>query len=544
MNMPDNSLNGSPSYDYIIVGAGSAGCVLANRLSADLDVSVLLLEAGPDREPFWIRTPAGVGTLFLDERVNWKFWTDEEPGLDGRRIYWPRGKVVGGTSAINGMVYIRGEAADYDRWSELGNRGWSWSDVLPYFKKAESSDLAGDHRGTSGPLRVSRPADQHPATDAFVQSSIAAGLALNPDVTSGVQDGVGYIQHTISDGIRFSAARAYLRPVRQRKNLTIISDALVHRVHINGGHVVGIRYECGGARFDVRVRREAILSAGAIGSPQILMLSGIGPGDQLQALGLTISNHLPGVGANLQDHITMNVGYETIAGMSRNRELRGLRKLASGARYLLTKKGPLAVGVSHAVAFVRSTSTVATPDLQITFRPLSLGFGSDGGRQIHPFPGIQFAGAVLRPESRGAIRLRSADPTNAPSIHANYLSSAEDERCAVAAIQWIRRIAGLAPLRDIVRREDLPGPENRSDEELLNFVRKCGQTLFHPVGTCKMGSDPEAVVDDRLRVHRVPNLRVVDASIMPTIVSGNTNAPSIMIGEKAADMIREDAQAA
>lgn len=540
MNMFNNPVNESSSYDYIIVGAGSAGCVLANRLSADHNVSVLLVEAGPDREPFWVRTPAGVGSLFLDANVNWKFWTDEEPKLDGRRVYWPRGKIVGGCSAINGMIYMRGQAVDYDRWSETGNRGWSWSDVLPYFKKSESSDLAGDHRGTSGPMRVSRPTEQHAATDAFIQSGIAAGLELNPDVSSGVQDGVGYTQHTIGDGIRSSTARAYLHPVRQRKNLTIISDALVHRVLIDGGRAVGIRYECGGVAFDVRVGRELILSAGAIGSPQILMLSGIGAGAQLQAVGLAVVNDLPGVGANLQDHLAMNAGYEVVEGMSLNKGLRGLGKLANGARYLLTKKGPLAVGVSHAVAFVRSRSTVATPDIQISFRPLSLAFDKNDHVQIHPFPGIQFAGAVLRPESRGAIRLRSADPRDAPSIHANYLSSEADERCAVAVLHWIRRIAASGPLKGIVRREDVPGPEYRNDEELLNFVRKGSQTLYHPVGTCKMGSEPSAVVDDRLRVHGIANLRVVDASIMPTIVSGNTNAPVIMIAEKAADMILED----
>jgi choline dehydrogenase len=532
----------SSGYDYIIVGAGSAGCVLAHRLSANPKVKVLVLEAGPDEEPFWVRTPAGVGGLFLDPRLNWKFWTDEEAQLSGRRVYWPRGKIVGGSSAINGMIYMRGESADYDRWDELGNRGWSWAEVLPYFKKAESSDLAnGDHRGETGPLRVSRPYAQHPITDAFVQAGVAAGLAVNPDVTSGVQDGVGYVQHTIGNGIRHSTARAYLRPIRKRKNLTIIGDALVHRVVIENGRAIGVKYHFRGSDFVAQAHREVILSAGAVGSPQILMLSGVGARDQLQAVGLDIKSDLPGVGENLQDHLAVNAGYEVAAGMSLNIDLLGVRKALNGARYLLTKKGPLAVGVSHAVAFVRSAESVATPDLQISFRPLSLAFNKNDRVQIHPFPGVQFAGAILRPQSRGVIRLRSADPTAAPSIRANYLSAAGDERCAVAVLQWIRRIVGSRPLKDLVQREDLPGPQYRNDQELLSFVRNSSQTLYHPVGTCKMGSDKWAVVDERLRVHRVLNLRVVDASIMPTIISGNTNAPTIMIGEKAADMILQDA---
>ncbi len=534
----------SSSFDYIIVGAGSAGCVLANRLSADPNVRVLLLEAGRDYEPFWVRAPAGVASLFQNGDLNWKYWTDEEAALGGRRIYWPRGKIVGGSSAINGMIYMRGEARDYDGWSELQNRGWSWSDVLPYFKKAETSDLAtGDHRGHSGPLRVSRPTEQQLVTDAFVKAGIAAGLPLNPDVTSGVQDGVGYVQHTISRGVRSSTAAAYLNPVRQRKNLTIIDKALVHRILIDEGRAVGVKYHREGGEFEPRAAREVVLSAGAIGSPQLLMLSGIGPGDHLRAMGLPVKNHLPGVGENLQDHLAVNAGYETTKGMSLNEGLRGVRKLANGARYLLTKKGPLAVGVSHAVAFVRSSDAVATPDLQISFRPLSLALDKNERVQIYEFPGIQFAGAVLRPESRGVIRLRSSDPGVAPSIRPNYLSAESDARSAVAVLSWIRRIVSHSPLRELVRREILPGPRFRDDGQLVEFVRMGGQTLYHPVGTCKMGADGLAVVDDRLRVHRTSNLRVVDASIMPTIVSGNTNAPTIMIGEKAADMILEDARA-
>lgn len=532
------------TYDYVIVGAGSAGCVLANRLSANPKVTVLLVEAGPDCEPFWVRTPAGVGSLFLNERLNWKFWTAPEAHLNGRSLYWPRGKIVGGCSAINGMIYMRGVAADYDGWRLMGNHGWGWPDVLPYFKKSEASDLAGEHRGTTGPLRVSRPAEQHPATDAFVRSSIAAGLAFNNDVASGTQDGVGYTQHTIGDGIRSSTARAYLTPARSRKNLAIVSEAVVHRILFNGRRAVGIKYERRGVAIHAAIRRELILCAGAIGSPQILMLSGVGAGDQLQTFGLAVNANLPGVGANLQDHLAVNAGYETKEGMSLNSGLRGLRKLGNGARYLFTKKGPLAVGVSHAVAFIRSSPSLSAPDIQISFRPLSLAFDKNDNVQIHPFPGIQFAGAILRPKARGTVRLSSTNPADAPTICPNYLSSLEDERCAVAVLKWIRRIVAAEPLKDIVRREDMPGTDYRTDADLLRFIRNGSQTLYHPVGTCKMGSDPMSVVDDRLRVHGIGNLRVADASIMPAIVSGNTNAPVIMIAEKAADMILEDARTA
>lgn len=541
----NGSFTESDTYDYVIVGGGSAGCVLANRLSADPGVRVLLIEAGPDEEPFWVRTPAGVGNVFFDARINWKFQTEEEPLLAGRRLYWPRGKVIGGSSAINGMVYVRGQRTDYDGWARQGCVGWGWDDVLPYFKKAESSDLTdGSHRGTSGPLRVSRPAEQHPATEVFVKAGMAAGLPFNPDITNGVQHGVGYLQHTIGDGLRSSTARAYLGAIRNRKNLTVLGNATVHGVIVEGDRAVGVRYKRESAMGSVRVRREVILSAGAIGSPHILMLSGIGHGDGLRDKGIPVVRHLPGVGSNLHDHLAVNAGYETVAGMSLNPALRGIRKFANGARYLLTKKGPLAVGVSHAVAFVHSAPDVEAPDIQISFRPLSLGFDDAQNLEIHPFPGIQFAGCILRPQSRGSIELATADAMAAPRIKANYLSAPADQKVGIELIKWIRRIAGSAPLKDLIRREDVPGAQFRTDEDLLDCVRKQSQTLYHPVGTCRMGEDVDAVVDSRLRVKGIRGLRVVDASIMPAIVSGNTNAPTIMIGEKGADMIIEDARKA
>ncbi len=533
----------SLEHDYVIVGGGSAGCVLANRLSAERGASVLLLEAGPDAEPFWVRTPAGVGNVFFDERINWKFFTEEEPHLAGRRLYWPRGKVMGGSSAINGMVYVRGFASDYDQWQAMGGDGWSWKKVVPYFQRAERSD-SGDAtwRGHGGPMHVSFPHAQHPTTDAFVQAGTAAGLARNADIAGATQEGVGYLQHTIGDGFRSSTARAYLTPARDRPNLQIVGDAPVERVRIENGRATGVEFIRNGTRQFARARKEVLVCAGAIGSPQLLMLSGIGAPEQLQAHGIEVRRALPGVGANLQDHLAMNAGYEVREGASMNAALSGWRKFAHGAGYLLHRRGPLAVGASHAVAFVRSDPRIEVPDIQLSFRPLSFAFDSKNQLRMHPFPGVQFASAMLRPRSRGHLVLRSADPHAPPLIHANYLSDPDDERVMIATLRWIRRIAAAQPLAGLIVREDLPGAQVESNDEIMDFVRRNSQTLYHPVGTCAMGTGPQAVVDARLRVHGVPGLRVVDASVMPTIVSGNTNAPTIMIAEKASDMILEDAR--
>ncbi|WP_028601872.1 GMC family oxidoreductase [Ottowia thiooxydans] len=533
----------SLEHDYVIVGGGSAGCVLANRLSAERGTTVLLLEAGPDAEPFWVRTPAGVGNVFFDERINWKFFTEPEAKLAGRRLYWPRGKVMGGSSAINGMVYVRGFASDYDHWRDQGNAGWSWQDVVPYFQRSESSDSGeSTWRGRGGPLRVSFPHGQHATTDAFVLAGVAAGVSRNRDIAGATQEGVGYLQHTIGDGVRSSTARAYLASARSRPNLGVLGDAAVTRLCIENGRATGVEFVRNGTRQFAKARKEVLVCAGAIGSPQLLMLSGIGAPDRLQAHGLPVVRALPGVGSNLQDHLAMNAGYEVREGASLNAALSGWRKFSHGARYLLHRRGPLAVGASHAVAFVRSDTRIEVPDIQLSFRPLSFAFDSKNQLRMHPFPGVQFASAMLRPRSLGYIALRSADPTAPPLIHANYLTDPDDERVMIATLRWIRRIAAASPLAELIVREDLPGAQVDSDEQIMDFVRKNSQTLYHPVGTCAMGSGPQAVVDTRLRVHGVPGLRVVDASIMPTIVSGNTNAPTIMIAEKAADMILEDAR--
>ncbi len=538
-----SSGSGAIEFDYVIVGGGSAGCVLANRLSADGSAQVLLLEAGPSTEPFWVRTPAGMSRLFFDEKLNWKFFTEEERELAGRRIYWPRGKILGGTSAINGMVYTRGVASDYDEWRNAGNPGWSWKDVLPYFKRSESNTHGTeDLHGRTGPLSVSSPKTQHRVTATFVAAATAAGLSANNDIAGEGREGVGFLQHTIAEGVRASAASAYLNPIRHRANLTVMAEASVQRIEIVGGRAVSVVFQQSGEVRRAIARREIVLSAGVVGSPQILLLSGIGPGSQLLRFGIHVAANLRGVGKNLQDHLAVNVGFEVRDGMSLNRDISGWHKYVQGARYLLTRSGPLATGASHAAAFVRSSDSVSSPDIQLSFRPLSFMFDAANRLRTHDFPGVQFAGAILKPESRGAIELRSALADDAPVIRANYLSEPADQAAMVSAVNWIRRIASTPPFREEVLREAGPSSACRTDAEILELVRTQCQTMYHPVGTCKMGSDPMAVVNARLQVHGVAGLRVVDASIMPTIVGGNTNAAVVMIAEKASDMILEDAK--
>lgn len=529
-------------YDYIIVGAGSAGCVLAHRLSAEPTTRVLLIEAGPDANPFWSRVPAGVGSMFFNPTYNWMYKTEEEVALGGRKVYWPRGKMTGGSSAINGMTYIRGSRWDYDNWRSQGNVGWGWNDVLPYFKRAETSDIGvDDYRGREGPVQVTRSKYRPPVLDAVVQSARASGLPFNPDVNGAEQEGVGYLQHTIGGGRRSSTARAYLDPVRGRRNLTIIDMALVQKVLIENGCAVGIRLRREGKDAEYR-GREIIVSAGAVNSPQLLMLSGIGPAGDLAGLGIEVKRDLPGVGANLQDHIGANTCFETRRGMSLNNALSGWHKYLNGARYLVTKSGPLSLGVAQVAAFVKSSEAEPSADLQISFRTWSLDFKNPPTLKLHPFPGVQVMAMLIRPSSAGAITLANADPAAAPIINASYLTAQGDIERLSEGVRWVRRVMNSEPMRSIVRKEIEPGAGHVSDEDLGVYLRANANSVYHPVGTCKMGHDPMAVVDARLRVHGVPGLRVVDASIMPTIVGGNTNAPTIMIAERAADLILEDAK--
>jgi choline dehydrogenase len=541
MNAIDLVADSTPErFDYIIVGAGSAGCVLANRLSVDPACKVLLLEAGPDVETFWVRAPAGLPFLFQDPSLNWKSSSEPVADLGGREIYWPRGKIVGGSSAINGMQHVRGNARDYDDWAAAGNHGWAYADVLPYFKRMENNlDGGDDWRGVGGPLQISRGAYQHPVTQQFIDAAAALGVPPNADFNGLQQEGVGYSQYTIARGIRSSAARAYLGPARARPNMLVRDRCMAHRLLLVGDEVVGVLYERDGALYRAFAERETLVSCGAVGSPQLLMLSGIGPAEELRARGLSIYADLPGVGKNLQDHLAVNIGYEVKAGMSMNATLSGWRKYMRGVQYLVTRGGPLAMGTSHALAFVRSRPELDRPDMQISFRPWSFTFESTKLR-VHPFPGIQLASMQLRPRSRGSVGLRGASVHDGPAIRPNYLSDAQDVQCALHAVQFARDIARTAPLRDSIVREHLPD----TDEQTIEFLRRTAQSLYHPVGTCKMGCDPDAVVDSRLRVRGIRRLRVVDASIMPTLVGGNTNGPTIMIAEKAADMIREDALAA
>jgi choline dehydrogenase len=530
------------SFDYVIVGAGSAGCALARRLTDDPRCRVLLLEAGSDTETFWIRTPAGVPFLFHNSAFNWRFYTEPERNLSGRRIYWPRGKVMGGSSAINGMIYIRGDQKDYDDWAAAGNSGWAYRDVLPFFKRSEGNENGEDAwHGGAGPLKVSTGRYRMPLSEAFIKASVAAGISANEDFNGAQLEGVGYCQHTIERGMRNSSARAYLSTVRQRSNLVVRGNALVHRITFANGAATGVVFEREGALIQAIARKEVILSAGAIGSPHLLLLSGIGPADELRTMGTPVERDLPGVGRNLQDHLCLNTVLEVRKGFSMNDALRGWRKYAHGARYLIDKGGPLAMGTSHVQAFAATAPGDPRPDVQLSFKPYSISFEEDGSLHVHDFPGMQICGVQLRPTSKGKITLRSTDPAQAPRIEANYLSTDYDHQTMLRALRLIRKIAAMPPLSDMIVAAKMPDASITSDTELDAFIRGNSQSIYHPVGTCRMGTDNMAVVDARLRVHGVGNLRVVDASIMPNVISGNTNAPTIMVAEKAADMIAEDA---
>lgn len=522
-------------YDYIIVGAGSAGCVLANRLSADPQVRVLLIEAGPaDRHPF-IHMPAGIAHLVRNRRLNWSYDTVAEPQLDGRRLWWPRGKVLGGSSAINAMCYVRGVPGDYDRWAAAGAEGWHWDNVLPYFRRSEANQRGGDDlHGDSGPLHVSDLRHVNPLSHAFIEAGQQAGWPHNADFNGPQQQGVGLYQVTQKDGSRCSSAVAYLAPVRHRPNLDVATDALVERVIIEHGRAVGVAYRQSGTRLQARCDGEVLLCAGAVNTPQLMMLSGIGPAAELSRHGIAVALDQPGVGANLQDHLDICTLYHTVPGVSYDRasEL----KVAIDY-YLRGRRGAGTSNVAEAGGFVRSRfAPDERADIQFHFVPAML---DDHGRNRLKGDGYTLHACYLHPRSRGRLTLQSADPSRPPLIQANYLSDPDgfDLQMMVEAARLSRDIL-RQPAFDRWRRDPIhPQREDLDDQALAAFVRAKAETIYHPAGTCRMGNDARAVVDPQLRVNGLNGLRVVDASVMPTLVTGNTNAPTMMIAERAADLI-------
>ncbi len=524
--------------DYIIVGAGSAGCVLANRLSADPKTRVLLLEAGGKDSNPWIHIPVGYFKTMHNPAVDWCYKTEPDPGLNGRSIDWPRGKVLGGSSSLNGLLYVRGQRQDYDRWRQMGNDGWGWDDVLPLFKRAETNERGADaFHGGDGPLHVSNMRIQRPICDAWVAAAQAAGYPFNPDYNGAEQEGVGYFQLTTRNGRRCSTAVAYLNPARGRDNLQIVTHALVQRIEMDGRKVTGVTYrDRSGAEQTVRAHREVILSGGAINSPQVLMLSGIGDPDHLSENGITPVHALPGVGRNLQDHLQARLVYKCNE-PTLNDEVRSLFNQARIAlKYALFRAGPMTMAASLATGFLRTGPDVATPDIQFHVQPWS---ADSPGEGVHPFSAFTMSVCQLRPESRGEIRLNGPNPRSYPRIVPRYLSTETDCRTLVEGVRIARRIARHAPLDTKISEEFRPdaGLEMEDYDGMLDWARNNSVSIYHPAGTCKMGSGTDAVVDAQLRVHGLDGLRVADCSIMPEIVSGNTNAPAIMIGEKASDLI-------
>ncbi len=527
-------------FDYIVVGAGSAGCVLAGRLSEDPAIRVLLLEAGPpDRSP-WIHLPFGYAKTMWSPTYNWCFHTDPDPNMNGRRIYWPRGKTLGGSSSINGLIYIRGQREDYDGWAALGNDGWGFDDVLPYFVRGEGNRRGASHyHGGDGPLKVSDIGARHELIEAFIAGAAACGVPRNDDFNGAQQEGAGYYQLNTDRGWRCSAAVAYLRPARGRANLRIECEAHATRIEFEGRRASGVRYRQRGQERLAGCRGEVLLAAGALQSPQLLQLSGIGPAAVLRQQGIAVRHDLPGVGENLQDHLQIRLIYECAKPVTTNDQLNSwFGRAAIGLQWLLTRGGPLAIGINQGGCFMRVLpQESATPDVQFHVATLSADMA---GGKVHPFSGFTLSVCQLRPEARGHVRIRSADPFEPPSMQPNYLSTERDRRTAVAAVKAARAIAASAPMRPYVKREVQPGPAAADDAALLAFCRNQGATIFHPSGTCRMGNDALAVVDARLRVHGVTGLRVVDGAVIPTLVSGNTHAPIVMIAEKAVDLIRDE----
>ncbi len=532
-------------FDYIIVGAGTAGCVLANRLTEDGKHTVLLLEAGGSDRSVWIQVPIGYGRTFFDKRINWMYDTEPVEALGGRRSYWPRGRVIGGSGSINAMVYVRGQPHDFDDWKAQGNIGWGWNDVLPYFKKSEDFDWHSAHHGRGGPQHVTDITPHvHPVCHSFIESAQALGFPASSDFNGGHPEGVGFYQINTRGGWRASTANAFLRPALKRKTLTLRSHALATRILFEGRRAVGIVYTRKGETFEVKARREVILAGGAINSPQLLMLSGIGDPDHLQSKGITPLICASAVGRNLQDHIAVSYFYKARTATLNDVLHPVLGKLRAGLRYMADRAGPLSLSVNQSGGFVRSDASMAHPNLQLYFSPVSYTKTPLSERKLlnpDPFSAFLLSHNPCRPTSRGHIELASADAAVHPIIHPNYLATQADIDDVIAGNRLIRKIARTSPLADIITEEIVPGIEVDGEEALLADFRARADTVYHPTSTCMMGNDPaRSVVDARLRVHGVEGLRVIDASVFPAITSGNTNAPTVMVAEKGAAMVIED----
>ncbi|MCX5543124.1 choline dehydrogenase [Paraburkholderia sp. CNPSo 3076] len=524
--------------DYLIVGAGSAGCVLAHRLSADARDAVLLLEAGGEDNNPWIHVPVGYFKTMHNPALDWCYRTEPDEGVAGRQIDWPRGKVLGGSSSLNGLLYVRGQREDYDRWAALGNRGWSYADVLPYFRKSEDQERgANAWHGVGGPLKVSDLRLRRPIADHFIAAAQEIGIPPNEDYNGAVQEGVGYFQQTAYNGFRWSTAKGFLKPARKRSNLIVETRAQASRILFDGRRAVGVEYLQDGMKKRARARVEVILASGAIGSPQILQHSGVGPAHVLRNAGVAVLHDSPGVGQNLQDHLQVRLVFRTRERTLNDEVNHPLRKAWIGLQYALWRTGPLTLAASQVAIFTRSSPAAERPDIQFHMQPLS---ADKPGQGAHPFSAFTASVCQLRPHSRGSVEIRGSDPLQYPAIRANYLSDPRDHPVVIGGIRVARRIAAAPSLAPHIVSEFVPGERYQSDAELLDAARQFSQSIYHPAGTCKMGRDATAVVDERLRVHGLAALRVVDASIMPELVSGNTNAPVIMIAEKAADMILED----
>ena len=538
-------------FDYIIVGAGSAGCVLANRLTADGRHRVLLLEAGPTDWNPMIHIPVGYANTLKDPGVNWLYETEEDPGSNGRKHVWPRGKVLGGSSSINGLLYVRGQMADYDNWAQLGATGWASGDVLAYFRRAEGNERLSDElHGTDGPLNVSDATTRHPVSDAVVEAGIQAGLPFNDDCNGEAQDGISYFQLTVKNGRRWSAAQAYLKPAMQRRNLKVETEAHMAAILFEGTRAVGVTYRQDGRTVSVRANREVILSGGAVNSPQILEVNGIGDPEVLKAAGIQVRHALPGVGTNCQDHYVVAVQYRLKPGtISVNELSRGWRLMLEAAKYATTRKGLLTLSAAHVQAYYRTRPGLSGPDVQYHILPATADVKKQVEEQkweLESEPGLTIAPCQLRPESRGTIHVKSPDPFAPPAIRPNYLSDPIDQQTITEGLKFADVLASQDALKPWVVQRILPEPAKMDDADWLAYARDSGSTIYHPVGTCRMGraDDPGAVVDPQGRVHGLAGLRVIDASVMPRLVSGNTNAPTIMIAEKMSDSILADARAA